>query len=347
LEFGGHEVTSAQDGLEAIAKIDGPGRFDALVTDYAMPRVCGIDVIVHARQVDPMLACIIVTAYRDLDLAMRAMQAGAVAYLPKPFRAEHMLTVLNGALERRELAAEALRLRVLAPMLERFTMVLANTIESKDVATQRHANRLVHLAHDMAGHLGIDNETASAIRYGACLHDIGKVAVPQELLTRPGALTEEEMEVMRLHPVLGARILSDIDTWDDVRLIVRHHHERFDGRGYPDGLRGEQIPMGARLVAVVDSFDVMRSGRPYAASKSQDQILSELHRERSRQFDPEMVDALLAVITESDFTLSADQDDGAYEPSLMTPGRAHSMAEGAIAGWLVSEPQEQPIRVQA
>src|SRR5579864_6481612 len=186
LEFGGHAVTCAEDGVEAIALLDAPGRFDVCVTDYAMPRANGVDVISHAQRIDPTLPCIVVTAFRDLDLAMAAVQAGAVAFVPKPFKAEHLLTVVDGALQRRELAAEAMRLRLLAPMLERFTMVLANTLESKDVATQWHANRLVSLSGRIATHLALPDELCTAIRYGACLHDIGKVAVPERLLQKTG-----------------------------------------------------------------------------------------------------------------------------------------------------------------
>ena len=179
---------------------------------------------------------------------MQAMQAGAVAFIPKPFKSMHLLTVLDRALERRELADEALRLRFLAPMFERFTMVLANALESKDYETQEHSARLVGMSDAIARHLGIGDGMRSIIRFGACLHDIGKVAIPEALLRKPEALTDEERAVMRTHPEVGAAILADIDTWEDVRLIVRHHHEHFNGAGYPDGLRGDQIPLGARIV---------------------------------------------------------------------------------------------------
>lgn len=306
LEFGGHRVTGAADGADAIALLSEAGHFDCVVTDYAMPRADGIDVINHAQRIDPTLPCVVVTSYRDLDLAMRAVQAGAVAFVPKPFKTDHLLTVVNGALRRRELATEAMRLRLLAPMLERFTLVLANTLESKDTATQWHANRLVALSGRIATHLGLPDETRSAIRFGACLHDIGKVAVPEHILNRPSSLSPEEIDIVRSHPVAGAMILESIDTWKDVRLVVRHHHERFDGSGYPDGLRGDQIPLGARIVSVVDAFDVMRSGRPYAPARSPAEIHAELERGRGSQFDPEMVDALLEVVSIADFTVPTD-----------------------------------------
>jgi putative two-component system response regulator len=331
LEFGGHRVTAAADGLEAIARIDGPGCFDVVVTDYAMPRAHGVDIIVHAQRVDPMLPCVIVTAYRDLDLAMEAVHAGAVAFLPKPFKADHLLTVVAGALQRRDLKADALRLKLLAPMLERFTMVLASTLESKDTATQWHANRLVHLSAAIAKYLDLPEDLSTAIRYGACLHDIGKVAVPEALLRKPGKLTSAEFAVMRLHPEVGAMILENIDTWQDVQRIVRHHHERFDGGGYPDSLRGAEIPVGARIVAVVDAFDVMRSGRPYAPARPHDEILAELHRERGAQFDPEMVDAFVSILSDPDFKIP---DDGGGESLRLAGSGRYPRREAPVTPWM-------------
>ena len=333
LEYAGHDVTTASNGSAAIANVDSPGCFDAVITDYAMPHANGVDLIAHAQRIDPMISCIVVTAFRDLDLAMQAMQAGAVAFIPKPFKSLHLLTVLNQALERRELADEALRLRFLAPMLERFTMVLANALESKDCETQEHSARLVGMSDAIARHLGLPDATRSLIRFGACLHDIGKVAVPETLLRKVGELTSEEIAILRTHPVVGANILADIDTWEDVRLIVRHHHEHFNGAGYPDGLRGERIPLGARIVSVVDAYDVMRTGRPYQPARSIDWILAELHRERGHQFDPELVSALIAVLPSDGSTLTAPPLELDMLPERRTAiGRRHN--DVAIAAWL-------------
>jgi putative nucleotidyltransferase with HDIG domain len=333
LEFAGHDVSTAHNGAAAIASVDSPGCFDAVITDYAMPQANGVDLVAHAQRVDPMISCIVVTAFRDLDLAMQAMQAGAVAFIPKPFKSQHLLTVLDRALERRELADQALRLRFLAPMLERFTMVLANALESKDYETQEHSTRLVGMSDAIAKHLGLSDIGRSVIRFGACLHDIGKVAVPEALLRKPAALTPEERDIVRTHPVVGANILADIDTWEDVRLIVRHHHEHFDGAGYPDGLRGDQIPLGARIVSVVDAFDVMRTGRPYQPPRSIDWILEELHRESDRQFDPELVRALISVLPAD----GANLDNQPLDLDMLPDRRAavgRRRNDVAIASWL-------------
>ena len=343
LEFGSHTVTTASDGGEAIAELASPGRFDLLVTDYAMPRANGVDVISHSQRIDPMLPCIVITAFRDLDLAMKAMQAGAVSFIPKPFKADHLLTVVESALQRRAVTAEAMRLRLLAPMLERFTMVLANTLESRDSATQCHANRLVRMSAAIAERMGLPDDLRIAIRYGACLHDIGKVAVPDRLLRKPGPLTEDEFEVLRLHPEVGSLILENIDTWDDVRLIVRHHHERYDGAGYPARLRGTNIPLGARIVSVVDAFDVMRTGRSYAPAKPYEVILAELQRERGHQFDPEVVDEFLDLLEVEDFV--AGDDDAWGAPELVgTPLRASR--DVGLAQWLTQEVQASRVRAR-
>ena len=330
LEFAGHDVTSVSNGAEAISSVDVPGCFDAVITDYAIPHANGVDLIAHAQRVDPMISCIVVTAFRDLDLAIQAMQAGAVAFIPKPFKSMHMLTVLDRALERRELADEALRLRFLAPMLERFTMVLANALESKDYETQEHSARLVGMSDAIARHLGIGDGLRSIIRFGACLHDIGKVAIPEALLRKPEALTAEEQAVIRTHPEVGAAILADIDTWDDVRLIVKHHHEHFNGGGYPDGLRGGEIPLGARIVSIVDAFDVMRTGRPYQPARSYDWILGELQRESGGQFDPELVAALIAVMPAEGTTIQVPALDIQPERRAVVGRRQN---DAAIAAW--------------
>lgn len=296
LTLNGFEVVAAHDGEVAIRLLDDGGVFDLVITDYSMPRATGIEVIEHAQRVDPTLPCIIVTAFHDLDLAMRGMRAGAVGFIPKPFKPDHLLTVAGRALERRQLASEATRLNLLVPMLERFTMVLANTLESKDCATHQHAERLVSRAEAVAVALGLDDDMRFSIRLGACLHDIGKVGVPEQILRKPGPLTAEEMEVIRLHPDIGAAILEDIDTWEDVQQIVRHHHEHWNGAGYPLGLAGTSIPIGARIVGVVDAFDVMSHGRPYADAMPIDRIVAELSRERGAQFDPDIVDAFLVTL---------------------------------------------------
>ena len=329
---GGYDVTLAVDGGDAIAKLDDDGPFDLVVTDQAMPVATGTEVVVHARRIDPLLPVIIVTAYHDLDVAMRAMAVGAVGFIPKPFKADHLLTVAATALDRRRIATDAVRLNLMVPMLERFTMLLASTLETKDCATQQHSERLVGHSDAVACALGLGADERFSIRLGACLHDIGKVGVPESLLRKPGPLTDEERCVMRLHPDIGATILEDIDTWDDVRLIVRHHHEQWDGCGYPLGLRGSEIPLGARIVSVVDAFDVMTTGRPYADALPLGDAVDELVAERGRQFDGDVVDAFVATLARpGDYHVEVDT--GSELAVMMrratAPAETRSMVGGA------------------
>ena len=232
LHNAGYDTVESPDGSHAIVRLERENGFDVLVTDYSMPGATGLDVIRVAQRVDPTLPAIVVTAFHDMDLAMQAMEAGAVGFLPKPFRPRHLEVVVAHALERRRLAEQTLRLRLMAPMLDRFTMVLANVIEAKDASTHSHCERLVAHADAISMRLGIDNETRANVRLGACLHDVGKIGIPEDLLRTSRSLSETEFEVVREHSVIGAKVLANIDGWEPVRAIVRHHHERFEGGGY-------------------------------------------------------------------------------------------------------------------
>jgi len=295
LEVGGYDADAADDGAQAITKLS-RGGWDVVVTDYAMPRANGLEVIAAARRLDPTLPCVVVTALHDVELAMDAMSEGAVGFVPKPFKPEHLLVVVRNALERRTLAVESTRMRLLGPMLEKFAMILANTLEAKDLSTHLHCERLVDYASETATRLRLPASEMETVRLGACLHDIGKIGVPDVLLQKARGLDEEEWVVLRRHAEIGAAILEDIEGWAEVRRIVRHHHERFDGQGYPDGLAATDIPMGARIVCVVDAYDVMRSGRVYSPARPQEQAVEELLRHRGTQFDPDVVDVFLSLV---------------------------------------------------
>jgi putative two-component system response regulator len=295
LQTGGYDAESAEDGVRAIAMLAGGG-WDVVLTDFKMPRANGLEVIAAARRLDPSLPCVVVTAMNDMELAMNAMAEGAVGFIPKPFRPDHLLVVVRNALERRRLAAESTRLRLLGPLLDKFAMILANTLEAKDLSTHLHCERLVEYADNVASCLALAAEERETLRLGACLHDIGKIGVPDVLLQKAHGLDEEEWVVLRRHAEIGASILEEIDGWGEVRRIVRHHHERFDGTGYPDRLRGMLIPLGARIVCVIDAFDVMCSGRPYSPPRPPEVAMGELVRQRGSQFDPDVVDAFLEVL---------------------------------------------------
>ena len=300
LETAGHEVVEAADGFSAVAALRGPSDFEVMVVDHALPEGDGSQVIRAALHLDPGLACVMCTAVHDVAVVAEAMAAGAVGFLAKPFRPEGLLESVDRAAERRTSFDDVIRLRLLNPVLERFVSVLSNTIEARDATMQRHCERLAGLADELARRMGLNEAERSTVRYGASLHDVGKVAIPDDILGKSQRLTDGEWDIVRSHSEIGARLVADIDTWIDVRSIVRHHHERYDGRGYPDGLSGTAIPLGARIVAVVDAYDVMRRGRSYRAPRSLDEAMGELYRLRERQFDPDCVVTFLDVISDED-----------------------------------------------
>ncbi len=174
---------------------------------------------------------------------------------------------------------------------------LAQALETKDVATMGHSDRTVKHAMAMANQLGLSEQDQELFQYTAILHDIGKIGIPETILKKPGKLTPEEFEVMKQHPVLGAQIVQQIKFLAPVVPLVRADHERWDGKGYPDGMKGEEIPLGARVVAIVDAYDAMTSDRDYRRAQSKKYAIAELKKYAGTQFDPHLVDIFLKIIT--------------------------------------------------
>lgn len=166
---------------------------------------------------------------------------------------------------------------------------LVRALESRDTYTAGHSQRVSDLAAGLASELRLPASDCTAIHIAGDLHDIGKIGIPDGILLKSGALSAAEREIIQTHPVIGFEILKGVDGLEQVALMVRHHHERFDGQGYPDGLQGDGIPLGARILAIADSYDAMTSNRTYRPVKSPSEALSELWRERGRQFDPYLV----------------------------------------------------------
>ncbi|MBA4115346.1 MAG: HD-GYP domain-containing protein [Rubrobacter sp.] len=175
---------------------------------------------------------------------------------------------------------------------------LAVALESRDGGTGEHIKRTHLLAGQVARRLGLSAEEARVARYGAVLHDIGKIGIPDAVLNKPSRLTDEEWEVMRRHPNMGADMVNQVSGFEPVAEVVLAHHERHDGLGYPKGLAGEEIPMGARLISAADAYDAMTNDRPYREALTHEQAVAELEANSGGQFDPEVVEALIAVLLE-------------------------------------------------
>lgn len=273
-------VGDGETGLRAIVE-HSP---QLVLLDLNVPRMDGYEVCRRLRA-DPLTAtlCVIaLTGHTDIDDMVRALDAGADDFIAKPFQHAELLARMRSAL----------RLRKAITSLERATQIvaaLANAVEAKDVGLVHHCRWLAHHAARVAAQVGLRGEELEAVAYGALLHDVGKIGVPEHLLRKEGPLSDTEWGVMRRHPEIGERICRPLSASRGFAPIIRHHHERFDGSGYPDRLRADRIPLGARIVTVADAYEAIAHGRPYQPAKSHAAAAAELMRLRGQQFDPELV----------------------------------------------------------
>jgi putative nucleotidyltransferase with HDIG domain len=243
-----------------------------------------------------------VTVWRDIEplqMALRNMQAGIGLIIAAA--AVLLWLVLRGVYTRssKQIVSQATALRAALAENERTydatLAALSSALDVRDTETEGHARRVVRYMELIAEGMKVPVEQHATLRRGALLHDIGKIGVPDHILRKPGPLTENEWYTMKTHPDLGAKIIANVPFLEEVAVIIRAHHERWDGNGYPEGLAGEQIPLGARIFAVADSFDAMTSDRPYRRGRQLDEALLEIERCSTTQFDPAVVTAFLAV----------------------------------------------------
>lgn len=279
----GYDVQTAADGLQALDRV-AAHKPDLVLLDVTMPNLGGFDVCRRLKD-DEQTALIPVTMLTGLDdqeHRRQGIEAGADDFLTKPI---DQITL-------RARIRTQLRLKHLTDHLEhteRVIFMLAQAVEAKDPYTEGHLQRISTYAERFARTLELDLEQVAQVRYGGVLHDIGKIGVKDWILLKPGALTPAEYEEIKLHPTIGAGIIGQMRFAREVAPIVRGHHERWDGRGYPDGLAGDIIPIGARIIAIVDSFDAMTTDRPYRRALTAEHAAAELTAGAGTQFDPQLV----------------------------------------------------------
>ncbi|TMC75817.1 MAG: response regulator [Chloroflexi bacterium] len=286
----GYDVRQARDGQEALEKID-TEEPDLVLLDVDMPRMDGLTLCarVKADPVRRLIPVVLITASHDRATRLKGLAAGADDFLTKPFDAKELLIRTQVLLRER-----ALNKRLDAA--ESVVLALARAVESRDGYTVQHAERVALYAREMGRAYGLEGEDLDVLHKGGMLHDVGKIAVPEAVLLKPGPLDEAEVASMRLHSVEGERICRPLRSTAHYLSIVRHHHERFDGHGYPDRLAGPQIPLGARLVAIADSWDAMVSDRPYRAGVSREEAVRRLHEGKGVQWDAMFVDVFLSLL---------------------------------------------------
>ena len=301
LEQLGFEATPFSSPIEAIAAFDA-SRPDLVISDIRMPGMDGLEFLAAVRARDDEVPVIIASGQSSIENALEALRRGATGMLFKPFTASEFEAEVTSTLTRARMRADAIRYRFLTPVLDGVALALSAAIEARDHETGEHCRTLGSLAERIAGLLGLDEQTATTIRIGGYLHDVGKIAIADAILLKPGPLTAEEYAEMQRHAEIGAGIVDTHAAMHGIAEIVRHHHERWDGAGYPDRIRGLDIPVGARIVAVADAWSAMTSDRVYRPAIGPEAAWEELVKHAGRQFDPQVVEAfgLVLEIEEAD-----------------------------------------------
>ncbi|MGD0908685.1 MAG: HD domain-containing phosphohydrolase [Candidatus Acidiferrales bacterium] len=311
LEAQGHECFSVSNGRMAQEFLT-KNKVDLVLSDMVMPEVDGMSLVEWLRRTDSDIPIIMVTAMHDLSTALEAIRRGAYDYILKPFEKDQLYLGVRRALERRRLILENQNYqRNLEKLVEERTAQLKGTLEQleqsyddtlealggaldlKDAETEGHCKRVTAFTIAIAKQMKVDPGILPQIARAAFLHDIGKMAIPDQILRKPGPLTPEEREIMRTHCEIGYKMVTRIPFLREASAIVLSHQEYFDGTGYPRGLRGDEIPLGARIFAVADALDAMISDRPYRRALSIDHARAEIERCSGSQFDPEVVKVFL------------------------------------------------------
>ncbi|MFH1562454.1 MAG: response regulator [Nitrospirota bacterium] len=310
-------IAIAQNGACASLEII-KNSFNVVLLDINLPDISGLEILKIVKQRDPGIIVIIITGYSSAEVAIEALRYGAYDYLEKPLDMEKVkITIKRGIQHQRlevknkELIAnltkknielnqkveEVLMLNKSLQALYLGTMAaLVSTIEAKDHYTRGHSDRVTNFAVSIARKLNLPEHKQELIRYACQLHDIGKIGIRDYILNKVEELNQEEWDEIKRHPTTGAEIVKSLGFLEKGIPFIKHHHERYDGAGYPQGLKMEDIPLGARIIAVADAFDAITSDRAYRKAKPMDVAIKELKENAGRQFDPQVVEAFLKVI---------------------------------------------------
>jgi putative nucleotidyltransferase with HDIG domain len=297
---------SAEDALTCLRD----GQFHLVISDITMPGMSGLDMIPHVKQLNPDTVVVMISGMQTVESAIGALRLGAFDYLMKPFDLRQVEAVVKRALEYHELVVAKRRYENhLEELVEQRTVeldralnslegayrstlkALTAALETRDSETHGHSERVVSYSLRLGREYGLNSEQMKSLEFGALLHDIGKIGVPDSILRKPAKLTEEEWVRMREHPLHGQQILRGIEFLQGAARVVAQHHEQWDGSGYPVGLRGEDIDVCARIFAVADAFDAITSDRVYRRGKTYEAAAQELDDWAGRQFDPKVVEA--------------------------------------------------------
>jgi putative two-component system response regulator len=309
-----YEVFAAQSGAEGL-EILKQEDVCLIITDQRMPGMTGVQVLEASLSIRPEAIKILLTGYTDIQALIDAINSGNVyKYIQKPWDAEDLKLTVRRAVEAYELRRRneqlVIQLQGALSQLESVSLgtigALADALDAKCDYTSGHSLRVSRYAVTIGKQIGLREDELRDLEIAGILHDIGKIGVPESILWKPARLDQEEQKIMSVHPVRSAQMLEDIPILQRSRLWVLHHHEYLDGSGYPDHLEGDKIPIGARIILVADAYDAMTSDRPYRKSIGYEKASAELQKYSGRQFDGELVQALLSVVGEKGERLTSE-----------------------------------------
>jgi putative two-component system response regulator len=308
------EVYTAGTGDEALQQLQ-RHRVALMLCDIRMPGTSGVDLVPQAIEIEPELAILMLTAVNDATSAALCMQRGAMDYLTKPIELADLGRAVQRALKRREMllehrqlnqwlkeevttrTAELQRERMKLERLSIATLeALVNALEAKDPYMRGHSARVADLSATVAHELGMSEEAVEVVRVAGRLHDIGKIGTREAVLNKQGPLSPDEFEHVKQHVVIGSQILAPLAHLGDIIPAVRHHHERWDGTGYPDGLRGEEIPMGARIIGAAEVFDALSTSRAYQEKLTPEKAIERMADLSGTVLDPKVYEAMASVV---------------------------------------------------
>lgn len=308
-----YECAPASSAEEALTMLRG-SPFNLIISDIMMGGMSGLEMIPHVLADSPETVVLMISGVQTIESAIKALRAGAFDYIMKPFDLRQVEMAVRRALETCELRAAKRRYENhLEELVEQRTAeldnalvsvedayrstlkALAQALETRDAETHGHSERVVTFSLRLGHELNLGKDQLKALEFGSLLHDIGKIGVPDAILRKPAKLSSEEWVKMREHPLHGQQILREIKFLEGAAKVVAQHHEKWDGSGYPFGLRDEEIDMNARIFAVADAFDAMTSDRVYRAARPYEAAAAELDRCSNSQFDPQVVEAFHSV----------------------------------------------------
>ena len=304
LEDAGYSCSRVQDGLRALSRLASETRYDLIFSDISMPGLDGIDLLRTVKSVAPVTPVILVSGNYEWELGLDALRLGAADYLYKPVKRAAILEMarkhIGPGVRRDETILQDSLSRILSeagssPASTERVIEMFSALGLRRYETLQHSRRVADYSLLLGRQHGLSDQELEDLRLGALLHDAGKIAIPHNVLMKPGALNEQEWRVMHMHPQLGWEMLRPFTVLETAAEIVRCHHERWDGKGYPKGLAGGAIPIGARIFSVIDTLDAMISDRPYRKGCSVADARAEIRSASGSQFDPAVVSSFMAI----------------------------------------------------